>query len=484
MERLIGRKHESEELSRVMSSGRSEFVILYGRRRIGKTFLVRRFFEDRFDFHYVGAHHVKTEGQLKNFRKALQRVNGGMDVGEIRNWAEAFEKLESYLESLEAGRKKVLFFDEMPWIDAKQSDFVRALEYFWNSWVAMRDDIVLVACGSATSWMADKLLENHGGLHNRVTRQIYLRPFTLQECGEYLESRGFDWDEYVTIQCYMILGGVPFYWSLLEPELSLPQNVDRLCFQRDGSLRNEFDELYYALFSNAERYISVVRALAGRREGMTREEIGEACGMSGGNLSKILTNLVRCDFVTFFAQYGNRRKQSLYRLCDFYTLFYFRFLHEEHSYDENFWLHHFLSPQVQSWEGNTFELVCLLHLPQIKKSLGISGMETRISCWRYLPNKTTSSRQDLPAQGAQIDLLIERADRIIHLCEIKFSEGRFSISKEYERHLRERMEIFRQVTQAKSALVHTFITPRGIAPGTHRGIVHSEVTAEGLFAEV
>ena len=480
MEKRVGREWECEELSRAMNSSRSEFIVLYGRRRIGKTFLVRSFFEDRFDFHYVGAHKMKTAIQLRNFRKELIRMNGDTSLPEFTNWMEAFEHLENYLEQLEAGRRKVLFFDEMPWIDAKQSDFVTALEYFWNSWVSMRDDIVLVACGSATSWMADKLIDNPGGLHNRITRQLYLRPFTLHECQEYLESRNFDWDRLQIIQCYMILGGVPFYLSLLEPQFSLPQNIDRLFFRREGALRFEFDELYNALFSNADKYIAVVRSLVGRKDGMTRGEISSATHLSGGALSKILKNLVRCDFISSYAQFGNLSKNVIYRLCDFYTLFYFKYLHEERNYDEEFWSHHFQSQQVTVWQGLTFELVCLAHLSQIKKALGISGIETKVSSWRYVPSKS-SLKNELPEKGAQIDLLIVRADKMINLCEIKFSGEAFTITKELEEHLRERLSIFRQVTGNRYGVLHTFITPLGVAKGVHMSIVSSEVTADKLF---
>ncbi len=480
MEKLIGRAHECEELSKALSSKRSEFIVLYGRRRIGKTFLVRSFFEDCFDFHYVGAHKMKTVFQLRNFRKELMRFSGDATLPEFSNWMEAFEYLENYLEKLDAGHRKVLFFDEMPWIDSKQSDFVAALEYFWNSWVASRDDIVLIACGSATSWMADKIIANQGGLHNRITRQIYLRPFTLHECQEYLENRSFDWDSRQIIECYMILGGVPFYWSLLEPQLSLPQNVDRLFFRRDGALRCEFDELYNALFSNAERYISVVRALSGHHDGMTREEIMKASNLSGGNLTKVLKNLERCDFIASYSQFGSKSKNTIYRLCDFYTLFYFKYLHEERNYDEEFWTHHFQSQQVVVWEGFTFELICLAHLTQIKKALGISGIGTKVSAWRYVPNKSSSN--ELPEKGAQIDLLIVRDDKMINLCEIKFSDGKFTITKEYEEHLRERLSIFRQVTHNNYGVLHTFITPYGIANGIHNSIVNAEVTAESLLS--
>ena len=481
MEKCIGREQELAELARAMESSRSEFVILYGRRRIGKTFLVRSYFQDTFDFHYVGAHNMPTVLQLRNFRRALSRFSGNAHLPEFASWLDAFEALEDYLESLGSARRKVLFFDEMPWIDAKQSDFVSALEYFWNSWVSLRDDIVLISCGSATSWMMDKLVANPGGLHNRITRQLYLRPFSLRECSEYLAVRGFDWDFYQIMQCYMALGGVPFYWSLLDSGLSLPQNLDRLCFQRSGTLRSEFDELYHALFSNAERYVSVVQALAGRREGLFRDEIGRATGVSGGTLSKLLKNLERCDFVSSYSQFGKKSKQAIYRLTDFFTLFYLKFVQDEHTYDKEFWSHHFQSPQVAVWEGLTFELVCLAHLPQIKKALGISGMETHVAAWRYVPPR--NSVDAWSESGAQIDFLIERADKVTHLCECKFAVEKFNLTKEYEQHLRERLEIFRRVTKKTGSLVHTFITPFGVAQGKHHSIVHSEVTAKELFAE-
>ena len=480
MEHRIGRERECEELSRAMSSPRSEFVILYGRRRIGKTFLVRSFFNDRFDFHFVGAHKMRTSFQLRNFRNELARRSGNASLPSFDNWVEAFEHLENYLAQLPADRRKVLFFDEMPWIDTKQSDFVAALEYFWNSWVSIRDDIVLIACGSATSWMADKLLDNPGGLHNRITRQIYLRPFTLHECQQLLDRHGFNWGRHQIIQAYMVLGGVPYYWSLLEPQLSFPQNVDRLCFWRDGRLRDEFDELYNALFNKAERYISVVQCLARHPNGMTRQDLVAETGTAGGQLTKILKNLERCDFIAVYCQFGKRTRDAIYRLGDFYTLFYFKFIHEARDYDEDFWVHHFQSPAIAAWEGLTFELVCLAHLRQIKQSLGIAGVATQVTTWRYVPGK--SRRGDLPQKGAQIDLLIARADKLVHLCEIKFADGQFRITSEYEQHLRERMEIFRQVTGITHGLVHTFITPCGVASGAHSSMVHSEVTAKELFA--
>ena len=321
-DKLIGRERECEELRWAMDSNRSELVILYGRRRIGKTFLVRKFFDDSYSFHFVGAHKQKKDVQLQNFRDALIRYSGESALPQLEDWHQAFGCLETFLEGCRESRK-VVFFDEMPWIDTQGSEFVDALEYFWSSWVQNRDDIVFIACGSATSWMKDRLEDNQGGLHNRITHRIYLRPFYLSECRAYLKEHGFDWDDYQILQSYMIFGGVPYYLSLLRPYLSLTQNVDSLVFRRGGDLSDEFDELYNSLFNKADRYIAIVKLLSTKREGLVRSEIEKRTGYSGGGLSKMLDNLERCDFIISYAQFGNKNKLTLYRLSDFFTLFYF-----------------------------------------------------------------------------------------------------------------------------------------------------------------
>lgn len=477
MEKLIGRERECDELKWAMESNRTELVVMYGRRRVGKTFLVRRFFNDTYTFHYVGAHKQSKMTQLQNFREALLRFSLDKDLPVFDSWHQAFLSLEHYLESCDEERK-VIFFDEMPWMDTQGSDFVAELEYFWANWVQNRDDIVFIACGSATNWMKEKLEENQGGLHNRITHRIYLRPFYLHECKTYLEGHGFEWDDYQILQTYMIFGGVPFYLSLLRPYMSLPENVDALIFRRGGDLSDEFNELYNALFKKADRYINIIRLLATKRQGFLRNDIEKATGYSGGGLTKMLDNLERCDFIISYNQYGNKNKQTLYRLADFYTLFYFRYVENNHSRDEQYWQHHFTDRSVEAWEGFTFEEVCLRHLPQIKQGLGISGMATESSSWRFVPKKDDSRN------GAQVDLVIKRADKIIHLIEMKFCETLFTIKKEYEQQLRERKKLFMEMTGITRGPVHTFITPFGISQGIHSSIVHSQLTAKDLFAKV
>lgn len=473
---IIGREREMEELSRCMESNRSEFVIVYGRRRVGKTFLVDSFFEGLFDFTFVGGHNLTKAKQLRGFAKALKRAANMEKQPELKTWEDAFDALEEYLESLPADKRKVVFIDEMPWIDTAQSEFVEALEYFWNGWGARRTDIVFIASGSVTSWMMDNLVDNSGGLHARITHNIYVRPFTLRETSEYMQSRGFTLDYYSVLQLYMIMGGIPFYLSLLNPNESLLANIDRLYFRRNGELRTEFDELYSAIFKNADKYLQIVSILNQNKEGLTYAQIMKMSGLAGERLTTVLRNLEKCDFIITFTQFGNKSRGTLYRLSDFYTLFYFKYIDKADSKDEEWWTHNHNSRMVESWQGRTFELVCLTHLPQIRQKLGISGISTSASSWRYVPANAVDGEH-----GAQIDLVIERSDRVINLCEMKFSVSKFIVTKDYEERIRTRMQIFREKTKTNYSLVNTFVTTFGVSDGLHRSIVDNELTADDLF---
>lgn len=473
-EQLIGREYECEELSRCLSSGRSELIIVYGRRRIGKTFLIEQYFKGTFDFWFVGVHGLSSKDQLRRFAKVLKRYSG-VSQYTFSNWFDAFDALEEYLESFSKDGKKIIFIDEMPWMDTGRSNFVVALENFWNGWAMSKRNIMLIATGSATSWMRDKLIGNQGGLHARITCQLHLAPFKLYETEKYLENHDIHWARYQILQAYMLLGGVPYYYSILNPKLSLAQNIDNLCFKQDGKLRVEFDELYNALFSNADLYIEIVRLLSKHKSGLTYKEITTDVKVEGGKITRILNNLERCDFIERWSKYGNKKKQEVFRLTDFYTLFYYKFIEPNNTKDEQWWSYNMDSQSVSSWMGISFELVCLKHHRQIKKALGISGMSTSVSTWSCKPDKEEGT------PGAQIDMIIERADRMIHLCEMKFSESTFRISQEYEKSLRERMGLFRFKTNNRKSLVHTFITTYGVADGKHKSIVHSEVVMDDLF---
>lgn len=473
--KLIGRERETKELQRCLQSDKSEFVIVYGRRRVGKTFLVDQFFNYQYDFTFVGGHKLSMSRQLSNFAKALKKHARLSKRPKFSDWFEAFDALEEYIETLPLEKRKVIFIDEMPWIDTRNSEFVEALENFWNAWATRRQDILFIASGSATSWMVDNLVENQGGLHDRIDTRLYLRPFTLRDTEIYLRNRHFAWDRYQILQTYMTLGGIPYYLSLLKGNESLVQNIDRLFFTKNGTLRTEFDELYNALFTQADGYINIVHALAKHREGLTRQQILDTVKIEGGVLTKMLRNLERSDFILGYQYFGHKSKDIIYRLVDFYTLFYYHFIANDRSQDELWWTHHIQTPLVNEWQGFSFELICLLHLPQIKMSLGISGMASSASVWRIAADK--QKKQD----GAQIDLIIARADRIINLCEMKFSTTHYHISSVEEEKLRNRAFIFQQATKTLNSLVHTYITTFGVANIESHSILQNQVIMDDLF---
>lgn len=466
MTQLIGREQEIKELDRCMASEQSEFITICGRRRVGKTFLVEQYFEGNYAFSYVGGHNLTNNEQLQSFAWALQRYSGSTYTPKLSSWFEAFHALELLLEH-SAATRKVVFIDEMPWIDTPKSKFVNALENFWNGWAVRQKDIVFIATGSATSWMADNLEANQGGLHNRITLQLYIPPFTLKETEQYLLSKGFSWDRYAVVQTYMILGGVPYYLSLLQPEYGLPANVDRLFFADGARLRNEFHELYSALFKNADKYLKVVRALFAQKSGLTRNEIIKSTGIQGGGLTIVLANLEKCGFISSFAQFGRTVSKSVYWLIDQYTLFYLKFIENDKSKDKHFWTHSIGLPKLNTWQGLTFETVCLSHIEQIKRALHIDGISSEVSTW-YAP-------------GAQIDLLIKRADRLINVCEIKFSTDKYNITPDYSEHLRERMASFRECSRTRFGLIGTFVTTYGVGAGKGSSVCQAEVTIDALF---
>lgn len=466
---FLGRQNERDELMRCLHSDRSEFVIVYGRRRIGKTYLVNTVLGHFFTFAFTGSHSAPTDRELTRFAMTLTASGLDGETPMLHDWYEAFDALQRLLMAAPQG-KKVVFIDEMPWIDKRGSQFVAALEDFWNTWAATRGDIMLVACGSATSWMTNNLVENQGGLHGRITARIHLRPFTLNECEMYLHAAGCAWDRYQIVQCYMAIGGIPFYLSLIDPNKSLAQNIDNLFFDSTSRLKGEFNELYNVLFSDAAKYIDIVKLLATHPEGLTRQDIVKALRLnSGGGLSQRLDNLVACDFITTYQQVG-KKNSLIYRLTDFYTLFYYHFIEGVNTHDEQYWVYRASDRDVQAWQGTTFELVGLQHINQIKQALGIIGIRTTAAAWRATGG-----------DKAQIDLVLDRADRITHLCEMKFSTEEFIVTKQYAERLRYRMTLFRQATRTRHALINTLITTYGLARGIHAGVFTGCITLDDLF---
>lgn len=465
---LIGRQRETEILQRCVASGAAEFIAVYGRRRVGKTFLVKQFFDDKFDFYITGVYEEPRDVQLQLFADALHR-HSGSEMTVPSTWIEAFGQLRNYLSTLRRRKKVVVFIDEMPWLDTPGSRFLPALEHFWNSWGSDQHNLKLVVCGSATTWMMSKLIGNRGGLHNRLTERIHLSPFTLSETEAYFKSRGIAFNRHQTVEAYMIVGGIPFYLSKFDRRQGLPQNIDRLFFRRnDAEMRSEYDFLFRSLFNNAEHYRSIVEMLATRTQGMTRSEIQQALGITGGgNLTEMLGNLEHCDFIRKYAPFGKKERTAIYQLTDFYSLFYINFVKHFNGRNEQLWSTTIDSPRHRAWSGYAFEQVCLAHTQQVKSALGISGVATDVCSWH--------------GEGAQIDLLLDRRDQVVNLCEIKYSLAPYELSHTYAMHLLERREEFRRQTHTRKALHLTMITTYGLKHNAYWNDIQSEVTMDDLF---
>lgn len=470
---IIGRKEEQQILHSAAQSENSEFVAVYGRRRVGKTYLIRETFGYKFTFQHTGLAKGNTKEQLFSFAISL-RDAGYDDCPIPKSWLEAFSLLSTYLKN-STDEKKIIFLDELPWMDTPRSNFISAFEHFWNGWASARKDIVLIICGSATSWIINKVINDHGGLHNRVTNQIALQPFTLKECEMFAQSKGLEMSRYQLAECYMVLGGIPYYWSLLEKGLSLAQNIDKIIFAKNGKLSNEFNQLYASLFKSPEQYIDIVTALGKKKAGMTREEIIAATDKySNGALSKVLDELEYCGFIRKYNGFDKKSKQAIYQLIDNYTLFYFKFIQQNENNDEHFWSASIDSAMHRAWSGLAFERLCMAHTQQIKASLGIAGVLSNVYSWR--------KEADEISDGAQIDLLIDRKDQVINLCEMKYSLSEYAIDAEYEQKLRNKKSAFIDATNTRKAVHLTMVTTFGIKANAHSGIVQNEITLEDLFS--
>lgn len=469
---FIGRRKELSILEKARTSDKSEFVALYGRRRVGKTFLIREAFQHDFAFYLTGVPNINLHQQLLNFHKAIRKYYPDGSNTTPDNWFAAFEQLEELILKNKS-QKKIIFLDELPWLDTAQSGFIPALDYFWNSFASARKDIILVVCGSAASWMINTLIHNKGGLHNRVTYRIRLEPFSLSECEAFFKHRYGVFSRYQIVQLYMVMGGIPFYLEHVDVGMSAAQNINSLCFQPGGILAEEFNDLYISLFNKAEKHLTIIEALSKKAKGLTRKEITEITKLpNAGSTTRILKELEESGFIRKYLSFGKKEKSSLYQLTDFYSLFYIKFIRGNHAVNENDWIVGLNTPQQRAWSGYAFEQVCLAHLTQIKHALGISGIQTNSSSW---VNTGKGNKR-------QIDLVIDRKDDVINLCEMKFSIKPFTIDKNYHSELQDKVETFRTATKTNKSLFLTMITTFGIARNEYSNeVVQNSLKMDDLF---
>ena len=476
---MIGRKKEIDELNHLYNSNKAELVAIYGRRRIGKTYLVDETFKGRITFRHVGLSPVEEnktgmlKAQLEHFYYSLL-LQGMKKSKKPENWLEAFYMLEKFLDETDDGSRQLIFLDELPWLDTPRSGFMTAFEGFWNTWGCHRDNLMVVVCGSANSWILDKLINNHGGLYNRVTYEIKLAPFTLNECEKFYENKNVKLSRYDIAQSYMILGGIPYYMGYFQSGMSLAQNIDNLFFSKQGKLKEEYNRLFASIFSNPELMKKIVGLLYTKNAGYTRSEIVKTIGvLDGGTLSQSLNALIASDFVIKYIPFGKGKKEH-YKLVDPFCMFYLQFVDKRKKLDDNFWQHNVSSQQIASWRGFAYENVCFNHVLQIKKALGISGVITTHSAW--------SKRGD-DMEGTQIDLLISRNDNVVNMCEIKYYGDKFVVSKEYYHVLLHRQEILSKEISPKVSIHSTLITTFGLTYNEYSGVFSNVLTLDDLFVE-
>ena len=478
--KIIGRKHEQDLLTEYCETPKAELVAIYGRRRVGKTFLVRQFFNNKFDFCFTGSFETPRSTQLKLFKSELERHSHRKWL-KPKDWNEAFGQLRDYLSSLNK-KRIVVFIDELPWLDTPKSGFLAAFSYFWNNWASSVNGLKLFVCGSATTWMMSKLIGDKGGMHGRVNRQIYLRPFSLAETELFLKSKKIDWDRYQITEAYMTMGGIPYYLDMLEDNLSLNENVDHLFFEEGASLRTAYAFIFRSLFKNSRVYRSVVEILASRQHGMSRKDIQSALkSEDGGLLTEVLDNLCKCDFVRRYSAFGKKSKGQTFQLIDLFSLFHLQFVETSNGQDAHFWSNMQDNPRRQTWQGYAFELACLHHVPQIKQRLGIAGVLSEVCSWQC---KALTDKDGTKRKGTQIDLVIDRHDETVNLCEAKFTIGEYAITADYAERLNSRKETFRAVTGTRKSLHTTLITTRGLKRNKYFQVAQREVNLDDLFKDV
>jgi len=470
---LIGREEEKKVLLQAIRSSKPELVAIYGRRRVGKTFLVRNTYKSKLNFEIAGIQKGTLKEQLQNFSYRLAEYRNSRAVAAIpSNWIEAFHQLSKYLSSKKV-KKHVIFIDELPWIATPRSGFLKAFDNFWNSW-ATKKNIVVIICGSAASWMIKKVIHNKGGLHNRVTQVINLLPFTLRETESFFHKKKISLNRYQILQIYMAIGGIPLYLDKIEAGKSAAQNIDSLCFSSKGFLRDEFTKLYSSLFTNPESHVKIIRAISSKWKGLTRDEIIRQSKLSdGGSINRILDELVYSGFISTNLPFNKKKKDKLYRLTDEYSLFYLKFIEGSPS-SKNTWIKLSQSQKWKAWSGYAFESICIKHVDLIKQALGIEAVYTEYSSFLIKGNRSK--------QGIQIDLIIDRNDNSINICEMKFYNGKINITKKYAAELRQKQISFQEKTKTNKQIFLTMVSSFGLQPNKNSlGLIDHDLTINVLF---
>lgn len=481
---IFGRVEEIKILERLIASSSPEFLAIYGRRRVGKTYLIHEFFKDKgIYFCVTGTQKSSKQSQLHKFYRELQNMfKSSNENHEPKNWDDALFALKEAICKIDKTKKVIIFFDELPWLASNRSGFLPALEYLWNQHFSHMNNVILIVCGSAANWIIKKVINNKGGLYGRLTEIIKLNAFNLSETEKFLESKKIKLSRKQIVELYMSLGGVAKYLTYLLPGESATQMINRLCFTPQGKLSGEFNNLYQSLFDNPSKHVHIVKELAKNKSGISKNELLRSLQISsGGQISSVLEELEESGFIAACPEFRKKSKDKRLWLVDEYSYFYLTWMEQVRwgvllGNDGDYWLKMQNDSRWKIWSGYAFEGICFKHIAQIKKALGIAGLLTIESQWSYKPKGNSE-------EGAQIDLIIDRKDDCINLCEIKFYHTSFSIDKSYAKELERKVNVFREHTKTTKTIFLTFITPFGVHKNQYYSeLVNCELTLDDLFA--
>jgi uncharacterized protein len=472
---VIGRYEQKLILDDILANRQASLTVVYGRRRVGKTYLIETYLNKAIGFQYTGIKNVTMSIQIKRFLKQLSLQLKVKLSESPNNWFDVFDLAQKLIAKRLKKDKFVIFLDEFPWISSRKSNFLAAFENFWNTWACKQKQLAIIICGSSASWMIKHVINNKGGLHNRLSYKIRLEPFTLHETEVFLQRLKIYMSRFQIAQIYMALGGIPQYLKQISAGKSAAQNIENLCFSKNGFLYNEFDELFSSLFDKPQNHLKIVKVLSNKPNGLTRNEMIKACKFSSGGTTSILFDeLSSAGFITSYAPIGNQKKEVIYKLTDEFSIFYLRFMQSNRLGAKNVWQ---IMSQTQSykiWCGLAFESLCLKHIHNIKQQLGITGVYSQEHIWRSSGGKN----------NFQIDLIIDRKDNCMNLCEIKFYEDTFKADGKYMQYLDKRRTLFKQLTKTRKHLFNTLITTNNMVSNKHSiGVVDQYITLNHLFSE-
>ncbi|NOQ73435.1 MAG: AAA family ATPase [Crocinitomix sp.] len=473
---LVGRKNQLKSVDLILKSKKSEFVAVVGRRRVGKTYFIEAAFQKNICFRLTGIQDGTLAEQLTSFAiKMAEHMGNPFVPTPPENWQQSFYQLKAYLKSLDKKRKRVIFIDELPWIATPRSGFLKMLAHFWNDYLSKEKHFVLVVCGSATAWITNNVINDKGGLHNRISHTIHLRPFDLAETKAFLESKKIALPDQEITKLYMAMGGIPYYLENIRKGETAATTIERMCFHPEGILKKEYNNLYRALFYNYRDHQKIIKVLAKSKKGLTREDLlKKSKVVDGGTFNRTMEDLILSNFIAEYNPFNKIKRGSLYRLEDEYSIFYHRFIQPNMKYAKGMWLQLSNGQAYKSWTGYAFESLCFKHIDNIKEALGIAAVYTQVSSYQLSGNKKR--------KGFQIDLVIKRSDNAIHLCEVKYYDGNFKMDGPYAARLNERKKLFRESTGTNAALFTTLIVNNDLMANEHaEQVVDSCVTLKEML---